>query len=126
MLRTIITALSMALIFSACGGGDSGGGGGATPAKFSVTVAPASMSVGQGQDAVVEVTIKRDAGFTEPITITLNQPAPGITADTLQLSGSVDRGFLPIRVAPDLAAGNVHRLDVIGTAAGATQVVSSI
>ena len=126
MLRTIITALSMALTLSACGGGGgSGGGGRTTRAKFSVTVAPASLSVGQGQDAVVEVTIKRDAGFTEPITITLNQPAPGITADTLQVSGSVDRGFLPIRVAPDLAAGNVHRLDVIGTAAGATQVVSS-
>ena len=127
MLRTLITALSMALTLSACGGGGDGGGGGggAKPAKFSVTVASTSLSVGQGQDAVVEVIIKRDVGFNEPITITLNQPATGITTDTLQLSGSVDRGLLPIRVSADLAVDSVQKLDVIGTGGGASQIATS-
>jgi hypothetical protein len=122
--------VSATALLVACGGGSggdggSGGGGSPTPAKFSVAVAPASVTVGQGQEVAVEIVIVRDAGFTEPISVTLNQPAAGITADTLLLSGSRDRGFLPIRVAPDLAAGSVHRLDVMGTAGGAAQVVSS-
>ena len=123
ILKTVLAGIPLLLV--ACGGGGGDGGSGAKPAKFSVTVAPASLSVGQGQDAVVEVMIKRDAGFTAPITITLNPPATGIMADILELSGAADRGSLPIRVSADLAVDSVQKLDVIGTGGGASQVASS-
>jgi hypothetical protein len=117
--------ISTLFVFLAgCGGGGSSAGG-AAPAKFSLATAPASLTVGQGQEALVEVTIMRDAGFTEPVRVTLSQPPAGIADDTLVLSGSLNRGLLPIRVSADLAAGSVHRLDVMGTAAGAASQIAT-
>ena len=89
-----------------------------------MTVAPAGLTVGQGQDALVEVTVKRDAGFTDPVSVTLSQPPAGVTADTLVLSGSQMRGSLPIRASIDLPAGSVLRLDVAGTVAGTSHIAS--
>ncbi|MGB5082312.1 MAG: hypothetical protein WBO23_16410 [Burkholderiales bacterium] len=74
---------------------------------------------------MVEVTIVRDAGFTEPVRVTLSQPPAGIADDTLVLSDSLNRGLLPIRVSADLAAGSLHKLDVMGTAAGASRIATS-
>ena len=47
MLRTIITALSMALTLSACGGG--GGGGNEAPKLTSIIITPSGTSLGIGQ-----------------------------------------------------------------------------
>ncbi len=114
------TLAAVPLLLVACGGGGGGdGSGGAAPvAAFSLTVAPASLTVGQGQEGVVEVNLQRDAGFTDPVRVTLNPPGAGITADTLVLSGSQARGVLQIRVSQELAAGSVHKLDVTGTVTG--------
>ena len=124
----ILALMAASLLLAACGGGGGGGGGSggsATTAAFSLTVVPASLTVGQGQEALVEVSIQRDAGFIEPVQVRLSPPIAGITADTLVLSGSQARGLLPIRVSTDLAAGSVHQLDVMGTGAGASRVASS-
>ena len=50
MLRTIVTAFSMALILSACGGGDGGSGSGnEAPKLTSITITPSGASIGVGQ-----------------------------------------------------------------------------
>ena len=136
--KTAMAGLAaLALLLAACGGGDGGGeggaggaggggsGGGAPSAAFSLTIAPANLTVGQGQEALIEVNLQRDAGFSEPVQLTLNPPVAGITADTLVLSGSQARGLLAVRVSTDLAVGSVVRLDVAGTASGTRRIASS-
>ena len=119
-------AVSIVMLLSACGGGAGGGNGTSAPAAgFSVTAAPASLTVGQGQEALIEVTVQRDAGFTEPVNLALSLPPAGITADPLVLPASQTRGLLSIRVSADLAAGTVLKLDVTGTAAGTSRAASS-
>lgn len=131
VLKTLKLALAgLPLLLIACGGGGGEGEDGSPAAVamgtgFSMAVAPASFAVGQGQDALVEVIIKREAGFTEPVRVTLNQPAAGIQADTLVLFGSLDRGLLPIRISADLVAGSVQKLDLMGTGGGTSRVASS-
>lgn len=129
ILALFKTALAgLALLLAACGGGDGGGdgpGGTIPSAAFRLTTAPANLTVGQGQEALIEVNIQRDAGFTEPVQVTLNPPVAGITADTLVLSGSQARGLLPVRVSTDLAVGSVVKLDVAGTASGTRRIASS-
>ena len=49
MLRTIITALSMALTLSACGGGGRSDGGNEAPTLSSITITPSGTSLGIGQ-----------------------------------------------------------------------------
>ena len=131
-----VVALSALMLVSACGGGDAGnggggGGGGSTPAStpavagFSVTITPASLTVGQGQEGQVEVTVQRDAGFTEPVSVTLNSPPAGITAEPLVLPAAQTRALLSIHPSADLAAGSVLKLDIGATAAGITRTGSS-
>ncbi len=124
-------ALCIVLLLPACGGGNSSsdadaGGGTPPPATgFSVSVVPATLTVGQGQSAVIEVNVQRAAGFTEAVNVTLSQPPAGVTADVLVLPASTARGALPIRLGTELAPGTTLRLDFVASAAGVSHGGSS-
>ena len=125
-------ALCIALLLPACGGGNSVSSdtdpGGVTPPPatgFSVSVVPATLTVGQGQSAVIEVNVQRAAGFTDTVNVALSQPPAGVTADVLVLPASATRGALPIRLGTELAPGTTLRLDVVASAAGVSHGGSS-
>jgi hypothetical protein len=120
-----VALASLPLLVAACGGGDGldaardGGAGAPSPSAapspgFTLTVGPAALAVGQGQDAWLEITIARDAGFADAVRVTL-APETGVSADPLVLSPSQDRVMLPVRVATELATGSVHRLAITAT-----------
>lgn len=94
-------------------------------AGFSVAVTPSNLNVGQGQEGMVEVTVQRDVGFTEPVNVTLLSPPAGVTADPMVLKASQTRAVLSIRLGAELAVGSVFELDLAATAAGTTHVASS-
>lgn len=106
--------VSIMLLLSACGGGGGSGsnGGGASTAKFAVAVEPAAVTASQGAGALVPVKLSRDAGFTDSVTVTLDNPPAGIEADTVVFSGVNDKALLPVSVASSAALGN-STLDVI-------------
>ena len=125
-------ALCIALLLPACGGGNGVSSdtdpGGVTPPPatgFSVSVVPATLTVGQGQSAVIEVNVQRAAGFTDTVNVALSQPPAGVTADVLVLPASAARGALPIRLGTELAPGTTLRLDVVASAAGVSHGGSS-
>ena len=124
---------SLPFLLAACGGGDgtAAGDGAAPPPSgsapspgFTLTVGPAALAVGRGQDAMLEITITRDAGFADAVRITVT-PEAGIAADPLLLSPLQSRGMLPVRVAAELAAGSVHRLEVVAASTGASHSAQS-
>ena len=124
-------ALCIAMLLSACGGGNSSdkdpGGAAPPPASgFSVSVAPATLTVGQGQSAVIEVTVQRTAGFTEPVSVTLSQPPAGVSAGVLVLPASAARGGLAIRLGTERAPGSTLRLDLVASAGGVSHGGTSV
>ena len=64
MLRTIITALSMALTLSACGGGGGSGsdGGNEAPTLSSITITPSGTSLGIGQKRIFTAEARDQKG----------------------------------------------------------------
>jgi hypothetical protein len=121
-------ALSAVLWLPACGGGggaDNNAGAGTPAPGFSLTVAPAALTVGQGRSAEIDISVQRDAGFTEPVSVALNQPPAGVSADTLVLPAAQARGRLPIRLSAELAAGTTLKLEFVASAAGVSHTASS-
>ncbi|MEO8152458.1 MAG: hypothetical protein ABI605_05260 [Rhizobacter sp.] len=125
--HVVVIAVVMALV--ACGGG--GGSDSASPpataasASFALSVTPASLTVGPGEAARVEISLQRAAGFTDPVSVTLTQPPAGVTADTVLLSGTQTRAWLSIRLSADPVAGSVLKLPVTGTSGNASQGTST-
>lgn len=114
--RRFLSVAALALA-SACGGGGNGGSleppvAAGTPPAYTLSIDPPALTVGQGREAWLSVTVTRDAGFDGAIEVTLNQPPAGVLADTLVLEAGIDSGPLPIRLAADLATGSVLTLDV--------------
>ncbi len=106
------------------GAADAGeGGSGDVPARFRVTVEPAELSAPRGATAVLRVTVTRDAGFTDPVSIT-TRATQGIDADVLVLPGAVGVGELPIMLDGALAAGTDLALGLTATGGGATALAS--
>ncbi|MEQ1683872.1 MAG: hypothetical protein ABL916_09500 [Burkholderiaceae bacterium] len=126
LVRWVGGTLCVAALLTACGGGsDADAGGGAPEAGFSVSVAPASLTVGQGQDAVIEVSVQRRTGFSDSVTVTLSQPPAGVTAGQLVLPAGTSRGVLPIHIGAELAPGATLRLELVASAAGVSHGGSS-
>ena len=120
----------MAGLLVACGGGDAvvadgSPGGEAAAAGFAIAVTPASLVVGQGQDAWIEVTITRDAGFTEAVRVSLNAPEVGITADSLSIPASQERATLAIHLDAALPPGSLHKIGIVASTAGESHAAST-
>ena len=83
---------------------------------------PDNPNVGRGGTVLLEVTLQRRVGFTEPIQLSVENLPPGITASegAILSSTGVTQGYITLTAAPD--AELTHRVvQVVGsvtTAAG--------
>jgi hypothetical protein len=93
-----------------------------TTPDFAISVTPDNPNVGRGGTVLLEVTLQRRVGFTEPIQLSVENLPPGITASegAILSSTGVTQGYITLTAAPD--AELTHRVvQVVGsvtTAAG--------
>ncbi len=120
MKKTIllITLLLFTTVAACSGGG--GGGGGGPQADYTVAVEPTSVSAAQGSSVMIKVSVARNAGTSEEVVITLDNPPVGVDADLLTLPGSVSSGYLQISLAPDIITGGPLDLAITGTSGPAS------
>ncbi|HVR18553.1 MAG TPA: hypothetical protein VMS65_02615, partial [Polyangiaceae bacterium] len=95
--------------------GEAGGGGQPEPAPFSITLSPASLTLPRGASAWLTVSVERDNGFVDPVTITFDDLPEGFVADTLVLPDGVASGFLPIASSEELTIGSDFELEATGS-----------
>jgi hypothetical protein len=124
-IRNLLIVSATALLV-ACGGGGGGGssGSGTSTAKFTVAVAPASVTASQGSGVLIPVTLSRDAGFTDSVTVTLDNPPAGIEADTVVFSGANDKALLPVSVTSSATLGD-STLAIVGKAGTSSHKASA-
>ncbi len=93
-----------------------------TTPDFAISVTPDNPNVGRGGTVLLEVTLQRRVGFTEPIQLSVENLPPGIMAGegAILSSTGVTQGYITLTAAPD--AELTHRVvQVVGsviTAAG--------
>ncbi|WHZ27093.1 MAG: hypothetical protein OJF51_001889 [Nitrospira sp.] len=125
LLRVVTFVLAVvvvpATILSGCGGGGEGGGAGGSQAPFTVA-AESSVSGTQGSGLLLPVDLTRHPGFTDTVTVTLDNPPAGMVADTIVFSGETASALLPITVTHQAALRN-HSLNVIGKSGSASHMV---
>lgn len=99
----------LAMLLAACGGHDATQGpSGASTSEggFTLSTGPAEVTAGQGQVAVLKVTIERAAGFTGSVTVALDSAPAGVSGGILILPNGVSEGALPISVGSDVMPGS--------------------
>ena len=87
-----------------------------TTPDFAIAVTPDNPNIGRGGTVLLEVTLQRRVGFTEPIRLSVENLPPGITAsEGVILSGTgVTQGYITLTAAPD--AELTHRVvEVVGS-----------
>ena len=92
-----------------------------TTPDFVISVTPDNPNIGRGGTVLLEVSLQRRVGFTEPIRLSVENLPAGITASDSAIlsSGGNTVGYLTLTAAPD--AELAHRIvKVIGTVATAT------
>ena len=92
-----------------------------TTPDFAISVTPDNPNIGRGGTALLEVTLQRRVGFTEPIRLYVENLPPDITAsESAILSGTgVTQGYITLTATPD--AESTHRVvQVVGAVTTAT------
>ncbi len=87
-----------------------------TTPDFAISVTPDNPNVGRGGTVLLEVTLQRRVGFTEPIRLSVENLPPGITASegAILSSTGVTEGYITLTAAPD--AELTHRVvQVVGS-----------
>ena len=87
-----------------------------TTPDFAIAVTPDNPNVGRGGTVLLEVTLQRRVGFTEPIQLSVENLPPGITASegAILSSTGVTQGYITLTAAPD--AELTHRVvQVVGS-----------
>ena len=92
-------------------------------ASYSISLAPAALSIAQGANAPTTVTLTR-TNFTAVVLLTLEGAPVGVTGAFAPLVGTGTTSTLTITVGPAVAAG-VYPLTVRGTSAGLASAQSS-
>ena len=74
-----------------------------TVPDFALSVTPDNPNIGRGGTVLMEVTLLRRVGFTEPILLSVENLPPGITASKSSIlsEGGNNEGFLTLTAAPD-------------------------
>ena len=92
-----------------------------TTPDFAISVTPDNPNIGRGGTALLEVTLQRRVGFTEPIRLAVENLPPDIAAsESAILSGTgVTQGYITLTATPD--AELAHRVvQVVGAVTTAT------
>ena len=87
-----------------------------TTPDFAISVTPDNPNVGRGGTVLLEVTLQRRVGFTEPIRLSVENLPPGITASegAILSSTGVTQGYITLTATPD--AELTHRVvQVVGS-----------
>ena len=87
-----------------------------TTPDFAISVTPDNPNIGRGGTVLLNVTLQRQVGFTEPILLSVENLPAGITASqSAILSGArTNQGYLTLTAAPD--ATITHSVvQVVGT-----------
>ena len=87
-----------------------------TTPDFAISVTPDNPNVGRGGTVLLEVTLQRRVGFTEPIRLSVENLPLGITASegAILSSTGVTQGYITLTAAPD--AELTHRVvQVVGS-----------
>ena len=93
-----------------------------TTPDFAISVTPDNPNIGRGGTVLLEVTLLRRVGFTEPIQLSVENLPTGITASkgAILSSTGVTEGYITLTAAPD--AELTHRIvqvvGVVTTSAG--------
>ncbi|MYB65719.1 hypothetical protein F4X73_13600 [Candidatus Poribacteria bacterium] len=93
-----------------------------TTPNFAISVTPDNPNIGRGGTVLLDVSLQRRVGFTEPILLTVENLPPGITASQsaiLSQNGN-NRGYLTLTAATDadLAHSVVQVVGTVTTADG--------
>lgn len=121
-----LAAGALSLGLGACGGNGGDAPPATPPAGYTLALEPPALTVGQGREAWLSVSVQRDAGFDGDIQVALNQPPAGVTAGTLVLAVGIDSGPLPIHLAAELAVGTVLALDVQASSGSVSRSATSM
>jgi hypothetical protein len=93
-----------------------------TSPNFAISVTPDNPNIGRGGTVLLDVTLRRRVGFTEPILLSVEDLPPGITASQSAIlsEGGNDQGYLTLTAAPDadLAHSVVQVVGTVTTASG--------
>ena len=92
-----------------------------TTPDFAISVTPDNPNIGRGGTALLEVTLQRRVGFTEPIRLYVENLPPDITAsESAILSGTgVTQGYITLTATPD-AKLTYRVVQVVGAVTTAT------
>lgn len=87
-----------------------------TTPDFAISVTPDNPNIGRGGTVLLDVTLQRRVGFTEPILLSVENLPPGITASQSAIlsDGGNEQGFLTLTAAPD-AELVYNVVQVVGT-----------
>ncbi len=95
-----------------------------TTPDFAMAVTPDNPNIGRGGTVLLEVSLQRRVGFTEPIRLSIDNLPAGITASESAIlsSGGNNVGYLTLTAAPDaeLRHSIVQVVGTVTTAAGQT------
>jgi hypothetical protein len=92
-----------------------------TTPDFAISVTPDNPNIGRGGTVLLEVTLQRRVGFTEPILLSVENLPPDITASESAILSStgVTQGYITLTAAPDADLAN-SVVQVVGSVTTAT------
>ncbi len=105
-------------------GSDGGDAGPDSGLGFTLTAAPASLTLQQGASAPVTVTVARTGGFTDAIAVTVSGLPAGTTTNPLTITSDTNSGPLTIAVGSATPQSLSH-LVIDGVAANGTVSASA-
>ncbi len=109
--------LFAALGVGACGGGDSGDPSGPIGA-FSLAVSPGQLTLDQGGQTSLTVTVTRSGGFAGAVQVTLEGLPQGVTAGALTIAGAGTSGAAVLSATAGATVGGPVQVTVRATGAG--------
>lgn len=93
-----------------------------TTPDFAISVTPDNPNIGRGGTVLLDITLLRRVGFTEPILLSVENLPPGITASQSAIlsEGGNEQGFLTLTADNDaeLAHSVVQVVGTVNTTAG--------
>lgn len=106
-LNRISGGLAVGLVtLSGCGGSDGPTDPSSNP-SFSITVAPSSLSLEQGSQGEVTLSVSRSGGFTGSVSVSVEGLPAGVTAGSnLSVPGESSSLTVPLAAAANAASGS--------------------